>query len=106
MAKVKWTLKADRLFDKYVFNAFLEYGRKTSQEWMQERIAFADRVKKHPESYTPESLLYDRKRLYRSCQIKGRFKIIHYYAKSSDTVHIVDIWDMFMSPDNLRQRMK
>ena len=50
MAKVKWTLKADQLFDKYVFNAFLEYGRKTSQKWMQERITFADRVKKHPVS--------------------------------------------------------
>lgn len=52
MAKVKWTIKADRLFDKYVFNAFLEYGRKTSQKWMRERVAFADRVAKHPESYT------------------------------------------------------
>jgi len=106
MAKVKWTLKADRLFDKYVFNAFLEYGRKTSQKWMQERIAFADRVKKHPESYTPEPLLSDRKRQYRSCQIMGRFKIVHYYAKSSDTVHIVDIWDMLMSPANLNRRIK
>ena len=27
MAKVIWTVKADRLFDKYVFNAFLEYGQ-------------------------------------------------------------------------------
>lgn len=42
MAKVKWTVKADRLFDKYVFNAFLEYGQKTSKKWMTERIAFAD----------------------------------------------------------------
>ncbi len=29
MAQVKWTVKADRLFDQYVFNAFLEFGRKT-----------------------------------------------------------------------------
>ena len=106
MAKVKWTLKADQLFDKYVFNAFLEYGRKTSQKWMQERITFADRVKKHPESYTPEPLLSDRKHHYRSCQLMGRFKIVHYYAKSSDTVHIVDIWDMLMSPENLSRRIK
>lgn len=33
MAKVIWTIKADRLFDKYVFNAFLEYGQKTSKKW-------------------------------------------------------------------------
>ena len=51
MATVKWTLKADRLFDQYVFNAFCEFGRKTSQKWMQERIKFTDRVAKHPESY-------------------------------------------------------
>lgn len=42
MAQVRWTLKSDRLFDTYVFNAFLEYGQKTSKRWMQERIAFAD----------------------------------------------------------------
>ena len=72
---------------------------------MHERIAFADRVAKHPESYTPESLLADRKRLYRSCIIMDRFKIVHYYAKSSDTIHIVDIWDMRMSPENLQRRI-
>lgn len=106
MAKVKWTIKADRLFDKYVFNAFLEYGRKTSQKWMRERVAFADRIAKHPESYTPESLLADRKHQYRSCIIMDRFKIVHYYAKSSDTVHIVDIWDTRMNPENLQRRIK
>ena len=106
MAKVKWTVKADRLFDKFVFNAFLEYGRKTSRKWMQERIAFADRVVHHPESYTPEALLSDRKRQYRSCQIMGRFKIVYYYAKSSDTVHVVDIWDTKMNPETLIHRIK
>ena len=106
MAKVKWTVKADRLFDKFVFNAFLEYGRKTSQKWMQERIAFANRVVNHPESYTPEPMLSDRKRQYRSCLILGRFKIVHYYAKSSDTVYVVDIWDTRMSPKNLQRRIK
>ena len=105
MAQVKWTIKADRLFDKYVFSAFLEYGHKTSQKWMQERIAFADRVVKHPESYTPEPLLADRKHVYRSCHIMQRFKIVYYYAKSSDIVHVVDIWDTKMSPENLKQRI-
>ena len=46
MAKVKWTVKADRLFNNYVFDAFWKYGRKTSKKWMQERITFADRVTK------------------------------------------------------------
>ena len=106
MAKVKWTVKADRLFDKYVFNAFLEYGQKTSKKWMVERIAFADRVARHPESYTMEPLLADRKRKYRSCQILGRFKIVYYYAKSSEIVHIVDIWDTKRNPSALIRRIK
>lgn len=54
MAQIKWTIKADRLFEKYVLNAFLEYGTKTSKKWMQERIEFANRVAKHPESYPPK----------------------------------------------------
>ena len=106
MAKINWTKKADLLFDKYVFDAYLEYGQKASQKWLKERIAFADRVAKHPESYTPESLLAERKRLYRSCHIMRRFKIIYYYAPSSDTVHIVDIWDSRMNPETLKQRIK
>lgn len=106
MAQVKWTIKADRLFEKYVFNAFLEYGTKTSKKWMQERIAFADRVAKHPESYTPEPFLAGRKHNYRSCIIMQRFKIVYYYAKSSDIVHVVDIWDTKMSSENLKQRIK
>ena len=106
MAQVKWTVKADHLFDKYVFNAFLEYGTKTSKKWMQERIEFADRVVKQPESYTPEPLLSNRKHDYRSCQIMQRFKIVYYYAKTSDIVHVVDIWDTKMSPENLKRRIK
>ena len=52
-----------------------------------------------------ESLLKDRKHQYRSCQIMNRFKIVHYYSKSSDTVHIVDIWDMLMNPEKQQRRI-
>jgi len=106
MAQVRWTIKSDSLFDLCVFNAFLEYGQKTSKRWMQERIAFTDLVAKQPEACPPEALLADRRRLYRSCIIMRRFKIVYYYATSSDTVHVVDIWDTRMSPYKLRQRIK
>ena len=106
MAKVIWTIKADRLFDKYVFNAFSEYGQKTSKKWMQERIFFADRVAKHPESYAIEPILTERKHQYRSCIILGRFKLVYFYAKSSDCVHVVDVWDMLMNPAKLANRIK
>ena len=38
--------------------------------------------------------------------IMRRFKLVHYYAKSSDTVYIVDIWDTKMCPENLKRRIK
>ena len=57
-----------------------------------------------PESYTPESLLNDRRLRYRSCHIMRRFKLVYYYAKSSDIVHVVDIWDSKMSPEHLIKR--
>ena len=106
MAQIKWTVKADRLFDKYVFNAFLEYGSKTSKKWMQERIAFVDRVAKYPDSYTLEPLLANRKHTYRSCCMMQRFKVVYYYAKSSNIVHVVDIWDTKMNPESLERRIK
>ena len=106
MAKVKWTKKADSLFYQYVKEALWEYGKKTSKKWMDERVAMADRLSAHPLSYTPESLLKEKSKDYRSCIVLGRFKIIHYYAKASDTVYITDIWDTRMSPETLRKRIK
>ena len=43
MAQVKWTDEADALFDKYIMNAFVEYGRKTSLRWLNERIKMTDK---------------------------------------------------------------
>ena len=33
------------------------------------------------------------------------FKIVYVYYPSSDTVRIVDIWDMRMSPERLKKRI-
>ena len=35
-----------------------------------------------------------------------RFKLIYYYAESSDTVHIADIWDTRREPSKLSKRIK
>lgn len=106
MAQVKWTDEADALFDKYIMNAFVEYGRKTSMRWLNERIKMADRLVNHPTSYPPEELLSDRDICFRSHQIMGRFKFVHYYDEEIDTVFIVDIWDMKMNPKTLIKRIK
>ena len=105
MAQVKWTDEADALFDKYIMNAFVEYGRKTSMSWLNERIKMVDRLVNHPTSYPPEELLSDRDICFRSHQIMGRFKFVHYYDEETDTVFIVDIWDMKMNPKTLIKRI-
>ena len=33
-------------------------------------------------------------------------KLIYYYAKTSDIIHIVDIWDTLQAPENLKKRIK
>ena len=106
MAQIIWTEEADALFNQFVMNAFVEYGRKTSQRWMNERIKMTDRLENHPTSYPPEELLSKRSICFRSHQILGRFKIVHYYDEASDTVFIVDIWDTRMNPKTLIKRIK
>lgn len=106
MAQVIWLKKADALFEKYIFNAFIEYGQATSKKWMTERIRMIDRLENCPSSFPPEPLLNNRKRCYRSCLILGRFKFVYYYLEPTDTVFIVDIWDTRMNPDNLKKRIK
>jgi len=69
MAQVKWTDEADALFDKYIMNAFVEYGRKTSLRWLNERIKMADRLENHPTSYPPEELLSNRDMSHRGQDI-------------------------------------
>jgi hypothetical protein len=39
-------------------------------------------------------------------QIMGRFKIVYFYAKSSEVVHVVDIWDSKANPKALIRRIK
>ena len=105
MAQIRWTKKARRIFFDRVLYAYNEFGTTTAKRWQNERKRIEHQLELFPESYTPELFLSDRKRTYRSCHIMRRFKIVYYYAKSSDIVHIVDIWDTKMSPDSLRQRM-
>ena len=99
MAKIIWQERPLRLLENYIDNSCAEFGRSTAMRWATEVAAFEERVKLFPTSYSPESLLRDRSRLYRRCHIMNRrFKIIHYYDESEDTVHIIDIWDTKRNP--------
>lgn len=105
MAQIRWTKKTRRIFFERVLYAYNEFGTTTAKRWQNERKRIEHQLELFPESYTPEPFLADRKHIYRSCHIMRRFKIVYYYAKSSDIVHIVDIWDTKMNPDSLKRRV-
>jgi plasmid stabilization system protein ParE len=106
VAIVKWRKSTYLLFNDYVENARLEYGEKTAKKWISNAAEIFAHLQKYPESYTPEPLLKNRIRKYRSCRLMGnRFRIVYYYNPSTDIVRIVDIWDTRMNPEALAKRV-
>ena len=105
MATIKWNKKARREFTENLLYARLEFGQETAMRWFERRHVVEERLRKQPESYPPEPLIMKR-RIYRWAKIVGSFKLIYYYVPTSDIVRIVDIWDMRMSPQTLRNRIK
>ena len=105
MVTIRWNKKARRLFREHILYARDEVGEETALRWYRQMINIENRLRLHPESYTPESLIV-KSHVYRSAIIMKRYKIVHFYIPSSNTVRIVDIWDMRMNPENLRQRIK
>jgi len=83
-----------------------EFGLKTANRIIDEVERIGKRLEKHPKSGFPETLLEGRTHEYRSCTIRKRFKMVYYYDEPTDTVHVMDFWDMRMSPTRLKKRMK
>jgi plasmid stabilization system protein ParE len=105
MVTIKWNKKARVLFREHILRAWIEFGEETALRWFQQRKKIEDNLNKHPEMYTPEPLIV-KSHVYRSAIIMKRFKIVHFYIPSSNTVRIVDIWDMRMNPASLKKRIK
>lgn len=106
MAKVIWNKRAELLFAEHIEYARYEYGFTTAQRWFDQKNRIEARLQNHPESYTPEPFVVYRRRIYRSAILMKSFKLVHVYYPSSDTVRIVDIWDMRMNPETLMKRIK
>lgn len=107
MAKIIWRKRPLQLLDYYIGNACEEYGRSTALKWAEEVAIMEQRLVKYPSSYTPESLLLGKDKVFRRCHIMNRrFKIIYTYDEINDIVHIMDIWDTKMNPKTLIRRIK
>ena len=106
MAKVIWQKRAERELYRYLVKGFQEFGETTANKFAARAGFISKNLEKFPETGFPEPLRKDRKKLYRACQINHRFKVIYYYAASSDIVHIADIWDTRREPSKLAKRIK
>lgn len=67
MAKIIWQTKASLLFEAYVEEAAVEFGKSTAQRWQKERKNIEWRLERYPVSYPPEELLHNEDILYRRC---------------------------------------
>ncbi len=105
MAQVKWQKRAEKELYRYLVRGFLEFGETTANKFADSVARINDDLAKYPETGFPEPLLKGRKKLYRARHIMKRFKLIYYYAETTDTVHIADIWDMRRDPSKLSKRI-
>ena len=106
MAKVVWQKRAENELYRYLVKGFIDFGETTANKFAARAGYISKDLEKFPESGFPEPLLKGRKKLYRACHINRCFKMIYYYAASSDTVHIADIWDTRREPSTLARRIK
>ena len=59
MAKIIWQTKASLLFEAYVEEAAVEFGKSTAQRWQKERKNIEWRLERYSVSYPPEELLHN-----------------------------------------------
>ena len=95
----------DSEFDKCVYYALLEFGRKTAKKWIDSLIGMKHQLRLMPESYpfVPELQKW---RMYRGAIIMKNFKIIYFYNEEKDIIWLVDLCDMRQDPRKLNLRAR
>ena len=106
MALIIWKRKVRLQLRKQLEYAHTEFGQLTARRWVEQLMAFEERLKDYPASYTPIRELKDEPILYRGCTVMKNFKIIYYYEEPTDTVVIVTLWDMRRNPLRLVKEFK
>ena len=102
--KLQFTKQAREEYLRIV-SVFAEFAGTRSANLFLERVRDrGETLLKHPEVGHPESLLSDRKRLYRSISINKNYRFIYHVTKT--TIWIVDIWDRRRDPARLAARIR
>ena len=87
-----------------IVSVFAEFAGTRSANLFVERVRERGAtLLKYPEIGHPETLLSDRKRLYRSISINKNYYFIYHVTKT--TIWIVDIWDRRQNPARLTARI-
>lgn len=88
-----------------IVSVFAEFAGTRSAIFFIERVRErGETLIKHPEIGHPETLLSDRKCMYRSISINKNYYFIYHVTKT--TIWIVDIWDRRQNPARLTARIK
>lgn len=80
-----------------------EYGRTTLKKLTEEFNNIVNRLGSYPTSFPEEQLLNKMTHKYRCIIFRKNFKIIYRYEEASNTIILIDIWDMRMNPQKLKK---
>ena len=105
MAEVVWNKFARQEWRSRLIYGLNEFGETSAINFVRRTNEIIERIRNHPEIGYPEPLLSHKKTRYRAYRIVGPLKLIYYYVKRSDTIRIVDVWDMRREPKKLRNRL-
>jgi plasmid stabilization system protein ParE len=88
-----------------IVSVFAEFAGTRSANLFVERVRERGAtLLKYPKIGHPETLLSDRKRIYRSISINKNYYFIYHVTKT--TIWIVDIWDRRQNPARLTARVR
>lgn len=83
-----------------------EYGKTTLKKLTEEFITITKRLSSYPTSFPEERLLKNMPYKYRSIIFRKNFKIIYRYEDETNTILLIDIWDMRMDSKNIIKNFK
>ena len=97
---IKWSLGAERAWNKALHHIYDEFGYRAAVEFRAETKKIINQIRKFPNSGSPEDLLPIESD-YRSILIGQYSKLI--YEVLEEEIHIDDVWDTRREPKKQAQ---
>ena len=104
MVKIITDILFEEELDKYLDDAYEQYGQKCVDHWQKGYEGIIKRLMLFPESYPPVNELKGVGILLIGAILMDNFKIIYHYDEDDETIYLHDIWDMRNNPRKLKMR--